>query len=81
MKQYNPEALIPLVEKMITLGKQNTLHAKRQAMSFITKKDVTYKLFAEIAPKYAERNGGYTRIVKIGQRKGDAAMEVVLELV
>ncbi|MDD6309149.1 MAG: 50S ribosomal protein L17 [Clostridia bacterium] len=71
----------PLVEKMITLGKQNTLHAKRQAMSFITKKDVTYKLFAEIAPKYAERNGGYTRIIKAGVRRGDAAPMAIIELV
>ena len=53
-----------LAEKMITLGKENTLHSKRQAMAFITKEDVVKKLFNEIAPKYAERNGGYTRIVK-----------------
>ena len=71
----------PLAEKMITLGKKNTLAAKRQAFAFITKEAVVKKTFDEIAPKYADRNGGYTRIVKIGQRKGDAAMEVVLELV
>ena len=52
-----------LAEKMITLGKQNTLHTRRQALSFITKEDVVTKLFNEIAPKYAERNGGYTRII------------------
>ena len=71
----------PLVEKMITLGKDNTLHAKRQAMRFITKKDVTYKLFTEIAPKYADRNGGYTRIIKAGVRRGDAAPMAIIELV
>ena len=70
-----------LAEKMITLGKTNTLHSRRQALEFITKEDVVTKLFNEIAPKYAGRNGGYTRIVKIGQRKGDAAMEVLIELV
>ena len=70
-----------ITEKMITLGKNDTLHSKRQALSYITKEDVVNKLFTEIGPSYAERNGGYTRIVKIGQRKGDAAMEVLLELV
>ena len=70
-----------LVEKMITLGKQNTLHTRRQALAFITKEDVVTKLFNEISPKYAERNGGYTRIIKIGPRKGDAAEMAVLELV
>ena len=70
-----------IADKMITLGKQNTLHAKRQALSYITKEDVVKKLFDDIAPKYADRKGGYTRIVKIGQRKGDGAMEVLIELV
>ena len=68
-------------EKMITLGKKNTLASKRQVLSYVTKEDVVKKLFDEIAPKYENRKGGYTRIVKIGQRKGDAAMEVLLELV
>ena len=68
-------------EKMITLGKTNTLHSRRQAMSFITKEDVVKKLFDEIAPKYAERNGGYTRIIKIGPRRGDAAEMCIIELV
>ncbi len=68
-------------EKMITLGKAGDLHSKRQVMSFITKEDVSKKLFDIIAPKYAERNGGYTRIIKIGPRKGDAAEMVILELV
>ena len=70
-----------LAEKMITLGKTNTLHSRRQALEFITKEDVVTKLFAEIAPKYAERNGGYTRIMKTGPRRGDAAPMAILELV
>ena len=70
-----------LAEKMITLGKDNTLHAKRQAMAFITKEDVVNKLFTEIAPKYADRNGGYTRIVKMGPRRGDAAEMAIISLV
>ena len=70
-----------LAEKMITLGKDNTLHAKRQAMEFITKEDVVNKLFTEIAPKYADRNGGYTRIVKMGPRRGDAAEMAIISLV
>lgn len=68
-------------EKMITLGKTNTLHSRRQALSYITKEDVVKKLFDEIAPKYAERNGGYTRIIKIGPRRGDAAEMCIIELV
>ena len=70
-----------LAEKMITLGKKNTLHTKRQALSFITKREVVVKLFDEIAPKYAERNGGYTRIIKAAPRRGDAAPMAILELV
>ena len=70
-----------VAEKMITLGKTNTLHSKRQVYSYITKEEVAKKVFDEIAPKYEDRNGAYTRIIKIGLRKGDAAMEVVLELV
>lgn len=70
-----------MAEKMITLGKQNTLHTKRQALAFITEEDVVTKLFNEIAPKYAERNGGYTRIVKIGPRRGDACEMAFIELV
>ena len=68
-------------EKMITLGKTNTLHTRRQAMSYITKEDVVKKLFDEIASKYADRNGGYTRIIKIGPRRGDAAEMCIIELV
>lgn len=70
-----------MAEKMITLGKDNTLHSRRMALAYITKEDVVTKLFEEIAPKYAERNGGYTRIIKTGPRRGDAAEMAVLELV
>ena len=70
-----------IAEKMITLGKTNTLHSRRQAMAFITKEDVVKKLFDEIAPNYADRNGGYTRIIKIGPRRGDAAEMGIIELV
>jgi large subunit ribosomal protein L17 len=71
----------PVAEKMITLGKDNTLASYRQAMGYITKEDVAQKLFKEIAPKYADRNGGYTRIVKIGPRRGDAAEMAIIQLV
>ena len=71
----------PIAEKMITLGKKNTLASRRQALSFITREDVVTKVFAELAPKYAERNGGYTRITKIGPRRGDAAEMAVIELI
>ena len=68
-------------EKMITLSKVGTLHTKRQVYSYITKEDVAKKLFDDIAPKYADKNGGYTRIIKIGPRRGDAAEMAVIELV
>ena len=68
-------------EKMITLGKAGTLHTKRQVYGYITKEDVAKKLFDDIAPKYADKNGGYTRIIKIGPRRGDAAEMAVIELV
>ena len=70
-----------VAEKMVTLGKTNTLHSKRPALAYITKRDVVVKLFDEIAPKFAERNGGYTRIIKIGPRRGDAAEMAILEFV
>jgi len=73
--------IAPLAEKMITLGKKKSLATYRQALSFITREDVAKKLFDEIAPKYAERNGGYTRITRIGVRRGDAAETAVIELV
>ena len=71
----------PLAEKMITLGKQGTLHARRQALAFVTDENVVSKLFADIAPKYASRPGGYTRLVKLGPRLGDGAEMARLELV
>ncbi|MBQ4574230.1 MAG: 50S ribosomal protein L17 [Clostridia bacterium] len=70
-----------LAEKMITLGKANTLASRRAALSFITKEDVTKKLFDQIAPKYADRNGGYTQIYKLGPRRGDAAEMALIKLV
>lgn len=71
----------PLAEKMITLGKKGDLAAYRKAMSFITREDVCQKLFKEVAPSYAERNGGYTRIIRTGVRRGDAAETAIIELV
>ena len=71
----------PLAEKMITLGKIDTLAAKRQAFAFITKEAVVKKTFDEIAPKYADRNGGYTRIIRIGPRRGDGAEMAIIELI
>jgi len=71
----------PLTEKMITLGKNKSLADYRQALSFITREDVAKKLFDEIAPKYADRNGGYTRIYRMGPRRGDAAEMAIIELV
>ena len=73
--------IAPLAEKMISLGKAKDLNAYRQALSFITREDVAKKVFDEIAPKYADRNGGYTRITRIGTRRGDAAEMAVIELV
>ncbi len=70
-----------LAEKMITLAKRGDLHARRQVLSFVTEKDVVQNLFDNIAPKYAERKGGYTRMYKVGPRRGDAAEVVILELV
>ena len=68
-------------EKMITLGKRGDLHARRQALSFIQSKEVVHELFDTIAARYAEREGGYTRILKLGPRKGDAAPMAIIELV
>ena len=70
-----------LTEKMITIAKTNTLHNRRLVLAFVTKEDVVNKLFNEIAPKYAERNGGYFRITKIGPRRGDAAEMSIIELI
>ena len=78
---YRAKEVQPVVEKMITLGKKGDLAAYRKALSFITKEDVAHKLFKEIAPKYADRNGGYTRVTRTGARRGDAAEMAVIELV
>ena len=71
----------PLAEKMITLAKGANLANYRRALSFPTKEDVAKKLFDEIGPKYAERNGGYTRVVRIGPRRGDGAEMAIVQLV
>ena len=70
-----------MAEKMVTLGKKEELHAKRQVYSYITKETVAKKVIDEYGPKYADRNGGYTRIVKIGPRRGDAAEMAIIQLV
>ena len=70
-----------MTEKMITLGKKNTLASRRAALSYITKEDVVKKLFDQIAPEYAERNGGYTSIYKLGPRRGDGAEMAIIRLV
>ena len=70
-----------MAEKMITLGKKNTLHTRRQAASYLYKPEVVQKLFSEIAPEYENRNGGYTRVLKLGPRRGDGAELAILELV
>ena len=71
----------PLTEKMITLSKKNDLAAYRQALAFLTKEDVAHKLFTEMNQKYMSRDGGYTRIVRMGPRKGDAAEMAIIQLV
>ena len=78
---FRAKEVQPVAEKMITLGKKGNLAAYRRAMGFVTKEDVVQKLFKEIAPKYAERNGGYARVTRTGERRGDAAEMAVIELV
>ncbi len=78
---YRAKEVQPVVEKMITLGKKGGLTNYRRAMAYITKEDVVHSLFNEIAPKYADRNGGYTRVTRTGARRGDAAEMAVIELV
>lgn len=73
--------LRPFAEKMITLGKRETLHARRQALAVIRRKEVVFKLFDKLATRYAKRPGGYTRIIRLGNRKGDAAPLALIELV
>jgi large subunit ribosomal protein L17 len=75
------KAAKPLAEKMITLAKKNTLHARRMALSYLTKEAAVKRLFEEIGPRFAERPGGYSRIIKLGFRKGDGAEMGLLELV
>jgi large subunit ribosomal protein L17 len=75
------KAARPLAEKMITLAKKDTLHSRRQALRFIYKRLVVKKLFEELGPRFSERPGGYTRIVKVGARSGDGAEMAVLELI
>ena len=70
-----------VADKMITLGKDNTLASRRAALAYITKEDVVKKLFDEIAPKYADRVGGYTQVYKLGPRRGDAAEMALIKLV
>lgn len=73
--------LRPYAEKLITLGKKESLHARRRALALIRRKSIVAKLFDDLAPRYAKRSGGYTRIVKLGNRKGDAAPLAMIELV
>ena len=75
------KAVKPIAEQMITLGRRGDLHARRQATAFLRSRDVVHKLFAEVAPLFKERPGGYTRIVKLGPRPGDSAEMAYLELV
>jgi large subunit ribosomal protein L17 len=70
----------PLAEKMITLGKRDTLHARRQVLAYLLKEPIAKRVFETIAPKFAERKGGYSRIVKLGNRKGDGADLAIIEL-
>ena len=70
-----------MAEKMITLGKKNTLASRRAALAYITKEDVVAKVFSELAPLYAERNGGYTQIYKLGPRRGDGAEMAIVKLI
>ena len=78
---YRAKEIAPLAEKMITLGKKKDLASYRRALAFITRENVAKKLFDEIAPRYAERSGGYTRITRTGFRRGDAAETALIALV
>src|SRR3954469_14332627 len=75
------KAVKPIAEKMITLGRRGDIHARRQATAFLRSQDVVHKLFSEVAPRFKDRPGGYSRIIKIGPRPGDAAEMAYLELV
>ena len=74
------KALRPLAEHLITFAKRGDVHARRQVLRTVPDRDVVHKLFSEIGPRYAERNGGYTRILKLGQRGGDGAPMAIIEL-
>ena len=78
---YRAKELKRVTDKMITIGKKNTLAAKRQAFAYITKEEVVKKLFDQIAPSFEDRNGGYTRVLKLGPRRGDGAEMAIIELV
>jgi len=75
------KAVRPIAEKMITLGREGSIHSRRQALAFLRTQEVVHKLFAEVAPRFAGRPGGYTRVVKLGPRQGDSAPMAYLELV
>jgi large subunit ribosomal protein L17 len=75
------KAVKPIAEQMITLARRGDVHARRQALAYLRSQDVVHKLFSDVAPRFAERPGGYSRIIKIGPRQGDAAEMVYLELV
>ena len=75
------KAVRPIAEQMITLGRRGDIHARRQALAYLRSQEVVHELFSEVAPRFKDRPGGYTRIVKIGRRQGDAAEMVYLELV
>jgi len=75
------KAVKPIAEQMITLGRRGDLHARRQALAFLRSQEIVHKLFSEVGPRMADRPGGYSRIIKIGHRPGDAAEMVYLELV
>ncbi|MDN5325418.1 MAG: large subunit ribosomal protein [Moorella sp. (in: firmicutes)] len=79
--ELRAKELKSLAEKMITLGKRGDLHSRRQALAYLLDEDVVTKLFKDIGPRYADKNGGYTRIVKTGYRQGDGAPMVQIELV
>lgn len=75
------KAVRPIAEKMITLGRRGDIHARRQALAYLRSQDVVHKLFSEVAPRFEDRPGGYSRIVKLGPRQGDSAPMAYLELV
>lgn len=79
--QTKAGAMQPVVEKLVTMAKAGDLHSRRKALALIRDRDIVYKLFSEIGPRYADREGGYTRIVKVGPRLGDAAPMAIIEFV